>query len=135
MYRPASARSANAYRTIGVETTMHTVDQYQIVCLLFEGILESIATARGAMARKDVLAKCNAITRALRILTEGLQTSLDKEEGGELARNLSALYEYCSQRLLYANVNNDDAALQEVARLIAPVADGWKAIRQQRSEA
>ena len=70
---------------------MHTIDQHQLVSLLFEGILQSIATARGALARGDIAAKCAAVAKALRILEEGLMTALDREAGGELAANLGAV--------------------------------------------
>ena len=85
---------ANAYQRINVETSMHTLDQHQLVSLLYEGVLTSLATARGALARGDVATKCNAISKAVRIIEEGLSTALDIEAGGELAQNLSALYDY-----------------------------------------
>lgn len=130
MFRTASPRSADAYRRINVETSMHTIDQYQIVSLLFDGMLQSLATARGALARGDVLAKCEAIARALRILEEGLSTGLDRIDGGELAENLAALYDYCTRRLILANAQNDDAILQEIQRLIETIAQGWKGMKQ-----
>lgn len=130
MFRTASTRSADAYRRINVETSMHTIDQHQIVNLLFDGMLQSLATARGALARGDVLAKCEAIARALRILEEGLSTGLDRVDGGELAENLAALYDYCTRRLILANAQNDDAILQEIQRLIETIAQGWKGMKQ-----
>jgi flagellar protein FliS len=126
----ASLRQADAYRRINVETSMHTIDQHQIVSLLFDGMLQSLATARGALARGDIPAKCNAIARALRILEEGLSTGLDRVDGGELAVNLAALYDYCTRRLILANAQNDDTILQEVQALIEPVAQSWKAMKQ-----
>ena len=128
MFSAYSPRAANAYQRINVETSMHTIDQHQLVSLLYEGVLNSIATARGAMARGDVLGKVNAISKAIRILEEGLSTSLDKVDGGELAQNLGALYDYCVGRLTLANVRNDAALVEEVVRLIAPVAQGWSEI-------
>ena len=111
MFSAYSPRAANAYQRINVETSMHTMDQHQLVSLLYEGVLNAIATARGALARGDVLAKVNAISKAVRILEEGLSTSLDKVDGGELAENLGALYDYCMRRLILANARNDDIHL------------------------
>ena len=130
MFSAYSPRAANAYQRINVETSMHTIDQHQLVALLYEGVLSSIATARGALARGDVLGKVNAISKALRILEEGLITALDRVDGGELARNLGDLYEYCMRRLILANARNDDAMMQEVMRLIEPVALGWNEIKK-----
>ena len=129
MFSSNSPRSANAYQRISVETGMHTVDKHQIVSLLFEGLLETLNTARGALARKDVPAKCAAISKCIRILEEGLATGLDKVDGGPLAINLGALYDYAVRRLCLANARNDDSILQEVQRLVEPLAQSWKSIK------
>ena len=125
MFATHSPRAASAYQRINVETSMHTMDQHQLVALLYQGALGAIASARGAMARGDVLGKCNAISKAIRIIEEGLNTGLDRVDGGELAQNLGALYDYCVLRLTLANVRNEDAIMQEVQRLIEPVAQAW----------
>jgi flagellar protein FliS len=125
MFSAYSPRAANAYQRINVETSMHTIDQHQLVSLLYEGVLNSIATARGALARGDVLGKVNAISKAVRILEEGLATSLDKVDGGD----------YCMRRLILANARNDDAMMQEVMRLIEPVAQGWNEIKKLGAQA
>ena len=129
MFSAYSPRAANAYQRINVETSMHTIDKHQLVSLLYEGVLNAIATARGAMARGDVLGKCNAISKALRILEEGLSTALDRVDGGELAQNLGDLYDYCMHSLIQANARNDDALMEQVMRLIEPVATGWTQIK------
>ena len=130
MFSSYSDRTANAYKRISVETSMNTIDQHKLAALLFEGVLSSIAVARGAMARGDVLTKVNAVTKAIRILEEGLSTALDRVDGGELAVNLSDLYAYCVRQLTLANVRNDDALMAEVSDLIQPIAKGWNEMRQ-----
>ena len=135
MFSAYSPRAVNAYQRINVETSRHTMDQHQLVSLLYEGVLTSIASARGAMARGDVLGKVNNISKAVRIIEEGLSTALDKVDGGELAENLGALYDYCMHRLILANARNDDAMMLEVMRLIEPIAQGWNEIKRQGAPA
>src|SRR6218665_2415518 len=60
MFSAYSPRAANAYQRIDVETSMYALDQHQLVSLLYGGVLHSIATARGALARGDGLGKGNA---------------------------------------------------------------------------
>lgn len=129
MFAAYQPRAASAYQRINVETSMHTIDQHQLVSLLYEGVLSSIATARGALARGDVLTKCNSVSKAVRIIEEGLMTALDRDAGGELAQNLEALYDYSLRRLILANAHNDDAMLAEVAHLFEPIAQGWNQIK------
>lgn len=126
MFTSVSARSANAYQRVSVETGVSQADPHQLVDMLFDGLLNNISAARGALARGDVKAKCQHILTSVRILEEGLKGSLNLADGGDLAVNLERVYDYCVLRLTTANVRNDDAALDEVAKVLAPIADGWK---------
>ena len=126
---------ATAYHRINVETGIETASPHKLTALLFEGALAAIASARGALQRGDIPAKGREIGRAARIVEEGLRGTLDREAGGELAANLDALYAYIGMRLTLANLNNDDAALQECATLIGPLAEAWNRIDPAREAA
>lgn len=128
VFTPAFSRAATAYQASSVETVVQDASPHQLIVLLFDGLLQSVNHASGALQRKDVAAFGLQIRRAVRILDEGLKGGLDMERGGEIATNLRALYDYCVRRLTQANLHNDGAALAEVASLIAPVAESWKQI-------
>ena len=89
---------------------------------------EAIGQARAALQRRDIEAKCKAISRAARIVDEGLKASLDIRAGGKLGEDLLALYGYVAVRLTQANLNNDAAALDECQSLLEPVRSAWAAI-------
>ncbi len=131
MFTPARARAASAYKSVGLETSVNGADPHALVNLLFTALLQSLNTAQAAMKRRDIPGKGSAIGRAVRLLDDGLILSLNEKEGGELAKNLRALYGYCVLRLTQANLNNDLAKLEEVQRLIEPVAQGWQQIRAE----
>ena len=131
MFTPVSMRSANTYKSVGLETSVTGANPHQLVGLLFDGLQQSLAAAKGAILSGDVPAKGRAISRAVRILEEGLKAGLDTKRGGELAANLSSLYEYCIFKTTEANLRNDAALLEEVINLIKPVADSWSQIRGQ----
>ena len=126
MYSPPSLRVANAYRTVAATSSVDGASAHRLIELLFDGLLQSLAAARGAMERKEVATKGLQIQRSIRFLEEGLKGGLDDARGGELAARLRSLYDYCVERLTVANLTNDAAALAEVASLISPVAEGWK---------
>ena len=102
--------------------------------MLLEGFRDSVAQARGAILDGRGDDKARAIARAVRIVNEGLQGSLDLERGGELATNLSALYAFVTVRLTQANQRNDAAMLAECARLLKPVHEAWRAIDPAHTE-
>ncbi|MEX1166314.1 MAG: flagellar export chaperone FliS [Hydrogenophaga sp.] len=128
MFTSVNLRAANAYKRIATETSVRSASPHQLVGLLFDALLESIATAKGALAKGDIATKGSAIGKAVRIIEEGLKSGLNLEQGGELAANLHATYSYSVLRLTQANSLNDAGALAEVARLIDPLADAWKKI-------
>ena len=90
-------------------------------------IAERLGEALTDQLAGDVEAKCKAITRALRIVDEGLKAPLDAA-GGALSDNLRALYGYVTLRLTQANLGNDPAALDECVKLLEPVRAAWLAI-------
>ena len=133
MFTSVSSRSASAYKRVAVETGVAQASPHQLVTLLFEALIGHVGRARAALARGDVACKGAEITKAVRILDEGLKPALNLTQGGDIAANLNGLYGYCVLRLTHANVHNDDAVLTEVIKVIEPLADGWKQIAGQVS--
>lgn len=125
MYTPVSSRAANAYRQVGVQSGVDSASPHRLIQLLFEGLLQNLHAARGAMQRGEIETKGHHLGKAVRILEEGLKGGLNRTQGGELALNLWALYDYCIQRLTLANLRNDMTAIEEVVTLVEPVAQGW----------
>jgi len=121
--------ASKAYNKIGVESGALTADPHKLISMLFQGALLAIANAKNGILRKDIPAKAAAISKAFMIIDDGLDASLDKKVGGELAENLSSLYKYMGIRLTQANLTNDMAALDEVARLLNDLKGAWDGIR------
>jgi flagellar protein FliS len=122
---------ANAYARVGIETSVNSASAHKLIELLFNGFVESVTLARGAMRNRQIEAKGKAIGKAARIVEEGLKACLNMEAGGKLAEDLSGLYAYVVVRLTYANLRNDDAALEECLRLINPLREAWISIGPQ----
>lgn len=128
MFTSVSTRASSAYKRVAAETGVQGADAHQLVGLLFDALVQSLHQARGALERGEVQAKGAALSKAVRILDEGLKAGLNLREGGEIAANLRDLYGYSTLRLTQANLRNDPAALEEVSKLIEPVAQSWKLI-------
>lgn len=131
MFTSVSSRSASAYKRASIDASVEMADPHQLVNLLFNALRQALGSTRIAMGNGDVPSKCKYIGNAIRILEEGLKAPLDLSNGGELAANLNALYEYCVNRLITANARNDVAAIDEVDGLIEKVASGWRQINGQ----
>lgn len=128
MYTPVSSRAATAYRQVGVQSCVDGASPHMLIKMLFDGLMQSLNAARGAMQRGEIEEKGRHLGKAVRILDEGLKGGLNPEEGGELATNLRALYDYCVKCLTLANLRNDISLVEEVVELILPVAQSWEQI-------
>jgi flagellar protein FliS len=119
------------YQQVRVQSKVAAATPHELVAMLFEGYMEALAQARGALRERKLEQKGLAIGRAVRILEEGLRAGLDLRAGGTLARDLDELYAYLSMRLTLANLRNDEAALDECQRLMRPLHEAWLAIADQ----
>lgn len=126
-YGPMRHASA-LYQQNSVAGGVESADPHQLVSLLLDGALDRIAQARGHIVHGNVPAKGAAISKAVAIVGE-LHNSLDHAVDPALSQRLASLYEYVTRRLLFAQLHDDLPALDEAARLLAPVREGWQGIR------
>jgi flagellar secretion chaperone FliS len=122
---------AQAYRRHDVETRVAFASAHELITMLFDGYVDAVAQARGAMRKGEIEAKCRGIVRASRIVDEGLKAALNLRDGGPLAEDLRQLYDYVVVRLAQANLRNDERALDECLTLIQPLREAWAAIGPQ----
>ncbi|CQH57204.1 flagellar protein FliS [Yersinia enterocolitica] len=119
---------SQAYAQVGLESGVMSASPHQLIVMLFDGAQSALVRARILMNQGDIPAKGAALSKAINIIENGLSAGLDMEKGGELAENLSALYDYMSRRLLHANLHNDEQAITEVLALLENIADAWRQI-------
>jgi len=124
--RPAG-HAARSYTDIGLETQVLSARPERLITLLFDGARAAIAQARLHLQAGRIAERGAAISKATRIVDEGLKTGLDMEAGGEVAANLANLYDYIVRTLLLANLKGDAAQLDLADRLLAELAQAWQA--------
>ncbi len=122
-------RALASYGDVKVSAGVAGADNVQLIQMLFDGLIESLATARGHIEHGMINDKSKALARAGRIVV-GLQCALDFEKGGEIARNLNELYSYVTRRLFHVNAHNDLAALAEVHSLMNEIRGAWAMVPQ-----
>lgn len=122
-----AASALRQYQQVNTQAQLVEASPHRLIQMLFEGALDRLAQAQGALKRGQVAEKGLLIGKAVNIVS-GLRESLNKEQGGQLAENLDGLYEYMVRQLTQANLTNDAQALQHVAALLREVKEGWDGI-------
>lgn len=131
MSSPFAARNQRAtlYAKVGLETDVQAASPHRLVAMLFDGVFDAMAQATQAIQTGNIELKGRSLTRAVRILDEGLRAGLDLS-AGQLATDLRELYGYVCMRLTHANLKSDLAAIDECQRLLSPVREAWAGISQ-----
>lgn len=119
----------NAYK----EASVKTASQGRLVVLLYEEAVKQLTLASSLFNQnlkvpvKDIERFGKCILKTQEILTE-LQVSLDMEKGGEIAKNLMALYVYFNEELMNAGINKNKEKITFVLEKLKTLADSWRQI-------
>ncbi len=117
-------RNLKAYKRTSLEAELSVASPHRVIQMLFNGLLERLSQAKGAIERKDYEYKANRITKALGII-DGLQGALDRNENPALGDKMYALYDYMKQLLGEASALLDEKPIDEVISLITPIKNAW----------
>ena len=120
-------RGIASYGEVKVSTGVATSDNVQLIQMLFDGLMESLRAAEGQISRGAIEEKSRSLARAGKIVL-GLQSALDFEKGGDIAKNLDELYGYVTRRLLHVNLHNDVEALREISGLMGEIQSAWSSV-------
>ena len=113
------------------QTQVMTSSRVQIVVLLYDAAIQSIELARAGIESNNVKEKGRFLGRAISIIGE-LNSTLDFEQGGEIARSLHRLYDYMLNELVAANSRNNARHLDGPLRCLMTLREGWREIAAQQ---
>ncbi|MCP1648646.1 flagellar export chaperone FliS [Pseudomonas sp. GD04087] len=123
--------SYDSYRMIDLEAKAASSSPYELVLVLFDGLLDELARARGHIEHKRYQQKGRSLEKCLNILN-GLNGALDYEGGGETVQGLARLYDYCIYRISDVSISLDVAGIDEVVRLLGILREGWEGVSAAR---
>lgn len=112
------------YQHVSIEAGILSADPYRLIQILFESALEKLMIAKKFIEINNIHDKGIALSMAISII-ETLQASLNEEDGGEIADNLSELYAYMLRTLIDVNLHNDLQKLDEIIQLIVTIKTAW----------
>ena len=106
------------------EQSILTATPGQLVVMLYDGCLRFLHQATYAMRDDDMAVAGNRLSRAEAIIDE-LLTTLDLEQGGEIASRLQGIYVFCNRHLLEARTQRDPEMIEKVSELLGELRESW----------
>lgn len=123
------ARATAAYQEVNVAAR----SPLELVVLLYDGALSAIVGAQQAVEAGDLVAKRKAMSKAFAIIGH-LQSTLNMDDGKEVAEQLDRLYVFVTDKLIEFNTQGRAEALSEAHSVLTTLREAWSAIAQQGGE-
>jgi len=118
---------ANQYQ----QTHIMTSSRVQVVVLLYDAAIQSIELSRRAIETGNLGDKARFLGRAISIIGE-LDSVLDYEQGGAIAKSLHRLYEYMLSELVESNARNNMRKLDGPLRCLNTLREAWREVAAQQ---
>ena len=104
-----------------------------LVLLSYEALFKSLGQARLAIQASDMVAEAKHTSRAMEALID-LSTSLNMEEGEQVAQSLASLYVYMMNRLTEGLCSSSTEHVDEVIQLVQKLREGWVELSAQQNK-
>ncbi|MFB3147024.1 MAG: flagellar export chaperone FliS [Nitrospirales bacterium] len=121
------------YRQQQVQHEIEQASPVRLVVMLYDKAMSLLRQAVLHIDRNNVKAKGEALNRVVEIIGE-LQAILNRDEGGVVAQNLDAMYEFMIRSVTLANLNNDPQPLDGVLMVLEELRKGWQELEQMTQD-
>lgn len=108
-------------------TSIETAGKLDLVIMCYEKSIQLLTQAKNHYEKDEIEKKARKMQKALDIVTE-LQSCLDMEKGGEIARNLDSIYTYIIKRVLQGDLQKNYSIFDECVNILAELKSAWEEI-------
>ena len=116
-------KRSNTYQEIAVQTSSPT----KLVVMLYEGAIRFLGQSVTAIRSNDIEGKRQSIDRAMAVI-QHLQSTLDRDQGGDVAAKLDNLYIYITSKIMEGSTKLQTAPIEEAIKLLNVLLSGWEEI-------
>lgn len=102
-------------------------DGYQAVKVALNQVISSMENLQNSPEAEEKEAHFERALTSIYFL----QKCLDFEQGGELARNLFKVYEYCRQAILSFTIRATEQTLDKAIQYVRIILEGWEGIEEE----
>ena len=120
-------RNLRAYQKTTVNAEISVADPYYVTKLLYQGLFERLAQAKGAIERGDLALKAKKLSTATAIL-ENLRSTLDFSQSKSIAQGLYDIYSYMIDQVAEASLNLMTQPIDNAIRALMPIKKAWDSI-------
>jgi flagellar protein FliS len=119
-----TSRAHRVYADTQRETSVSSAKPVELVVMVYQRLLDHLHTGKVQMNEgKD---SSEVLTKAVELITKGLKSCLDLENGGEISQNLQIIYDWAAKEITLARLRRDSEMIQGVINAFVPLAEAWR---------
>ncbi len=103
-----------------------------LVVLLYDAVIASMFSGLRAMKENDIERRTKDFDHAMRILGH-LQSTLDHELGGEVAKSLDGFYAMVTTEIVRASALSDCERIEKLINHTASIAEAWREVEHKEA--
>ncbi|MGF1792506.1 flagella export chaperone FliS [Photobacterium profundum] len=119
--------SLQAYKRVSVDSQLTSASPHRVIQMLMAGAIERLIQGKASMEQGNIAVKGERLGKALDIIIS-LRSCLSMEDGGDIASNLDALYDFMIQQIYKANQENIPEPIDDVIDMLREIKSAWEQI-------
>ncbi|MBW1960453.1 MAG: flagellar export chaperone FliS, partial [Deltaproteobacteria bacterium] len=104
-----------------------------LVVMCYNAAISNLKMAKTRLEEKKYEEKAKALKKFLEIIGE-LMAALNFEKGGDIAKNLNAIYAYIYRSVSQGDIRKDTKPFEEAIGILEELRDAWEEIGRPRAQ-
>ena len=123
--------SIKQYINDDISNKTTNLDPHRIIQVVLKDLKKNMETLAYSIDHEPVISsiKSNSFSKSLTAIYI-LQSSLNFDEGGEIAENLYRIYEFAKNGIMQGFTKRDSKVIYDAIPPIEEILDGWRQIKQ-----
>lgn len=113
-----------------MKNSVNTASPLQQIVLLYDRAILALKAAREDIINGKIHSKINNISKASDII-RALDSALDFEKGGDIAKNLHKLYDFIEYSLFQVHTKNDIQLIDDLVEILEKLKEGWEGVESK----
>jgi flagellar secretion chaperone FliS len=114
-------------------SSIETAGKLELIIMCYDKTILCLNQAKDHLREGEIPKKVAKLQNALDIIAE-LQSSLNFEKGGEIAKCLDSLYSYLTKRIILADIQKDYNIFDECIGILSELKSAWEGISSPKEE-
>lgn len=115
------------------KSAVNSASPLQLVVMLYDGALRFMEAAKHSIEHGELYKQNENCKKAQNIISE-LMSTLNMEQGGEIAQNLFSLYTFAYDKLIEGNVNDNPKSISEAIEVMSQLRESWVQLEKMTSQ-